>query len=74
MKILDRQKIAPIWLSPGDTLVMTHTEPGFFGRKREIAKTTITADQLMMIDEAVLIETEFEGRRALGGLLLERQK
>jgi hypothetical protein len=83
MKILDRRKIEPFHLMAGDSLIVMHTENktgqvGLFGRikttTKELARTTVTPTQAMTVDEAVLIETEFEGRRALGGLVLEKEK
>lgn len=31
-------------------------------------------DKLMIVDEAVLFEAEFEGRRAFGGMVVEQVK
>jgi hypothetical protein len=70
MKILDRQKIQQIHLMAGDSLQVTY-------RDKEtgevvLADCAITADQAMTVDEAILFEGEFEGRRTLGGMVVER--
>ena len=70
MKILDRQKIHQIHLMAGDSLQVTY-------RDKEtgeivLADRAITADQAMTVDEAILFEGEFEGRRTLGGMVVER--
>lgn len=72
MKILYRNKIAPINVCPGDSVVLTWNENWPGGRKEVLATAKITGDQAMVVDEAVLIETVFEGRRAIGGLVVER--
>lgn len=68
MEILDRRKIDTIVLGVGDRLVLTHKDTQ---SETLLAKTTITATHAMTIDEALLFATEFEGRRALGGMVLE---
>jgi hypothetical protein len=80
MKILDRQKIDPINLMAGDTLAVEHVENVHDGTgrmiatRRVLAKTVFDASQAMIVDEALLFETEFEDRRALGGMVLEQKK
>ncbi len=77
MKILDRRKLDNvIRLFAGDSLVLTHNETKHTANgtmTTELARTVITATQAMVVDEAVLFETAFEGRRALGGLVVEQQ-
>lgn len=79
MKILDRQKISPIFLMTGDTLMVTHDKHVYdaSGQRIEatkLASTTINAEQAMTVDEALLFEMIFEDRRALGGMVLEKKK
>lgn len=71
-KELKRETFTPIHLMQGDSLRLTWTEPG---RKEKIlCKHTIDASQAMSIDEGILFEARFEGRRALGGITLEQKK
>jgi len=82
MKILDRQKIAPLHLMAGDSVAVTHVENltptdssgRAISRTRVLAKTVLDASQAMTVDEALLFETTFEDRRALGGMVLEQKK
>jgi len=80
-KILQRTKFSPIHLCQGDILRIEHYEPAVgirgalsFGKRKILAETSIDADQSMSVDEAILFEGEFENRRALGGILLEKNK
>lgn len=71
MKILARDKIKPIHLTVGDTLAVTHTdETG----ETVLCQHSIDAGMAMTVDEAVLFSDQFEGRRALGGLIVEQKK
>lgn len=69
---LKREKFGPIHLWPGDTLQVTYREPD--GEERVLVKSFFAKEQAMVITEALIFEGEFEGRRALGGLVLEEQK
>lgn len=68
MKILGRNIFKPIHLMPGDSIAVT------WKCQTILCQHTVTAEQAMVMDEAVLIETIFEDRRALGGLVLEQKK
>lgn len=80
MKILNRSKIKPIQLCPGDSIRMIwkqETKSGWFSKKKTEEKILLehifTPEQGGIFDEAVLFETEFEGRKAYGGMILEKQ-
>jgi len=70
-KVINRKKVAPICLLPGDTLSVTHHD-----EKGEtiLVTTDICKTQAMVVDEAVLFEGNFEGKRALGGMVVEKDK
>ena len=69
-KELSRKKFAPINLCAGDSLHLTYKdETG----ETILCETKIDAEQAMVIDEGVLFEALFEGRKALGGLVLEKK-
>ena len=70
VKELFRGKIAEVHLYPGDTLALTYTAPN---TTVVLAKHSITPEQAMTVDEAVLLECEVDGRRAMGGLVLEKE-
>lgn len=71
-KILSRTKLdKTLHLMPGDTLHVTHIDTG---TETVLATHTLDASQAMQVDEAVLFEGEFEGRRALGGMVLEKSR
>lgn len=72
MKVLAREKFNPIYLIAGDSLCVRFRENGWFGKQKTLCETTITADYAGAYDEAVLFATEFEGRTALGGLVLKQ--
>jgi hypothetical protein len=79
-----------IHLLEGDTLRVTHYDGGeskilggiVNGVKvpvKEVgevvlAETVLDASRAMSVDEVVLFATEFEGRRAIGGMVLEVEK
>lgn len=71
MKIIGRNKIAPIHLSAGDTLVVSYTDNK---TEQVLCTKTLDAAQAMTVDEALLFETTFENRRALRGMVLEVMK
>lgn len=68
---LKREKFAPVTLFPGDTLTIIWSEPNT-GIQQALVKTDITEE--MTFDEGVLFQAVFEGRRALGGIVLEQEK
>lgn len=70
MEILAREKISQIHLSPGDTLQLTYKDES--SGETILAKTILADRHAMIVDEAVLFATVFEGRRALGGMVVER--
>lgn len=73
MNILSRKKLdRVIHLMAGDTLCVTHYDGA--GTEKVLCKHSTTAEQAMTIDESLLFETVFEGRRALGGMVLEQVK
>lgn len=65
LRVIKRRSIAPITLAIGDNIT-NETVPG------NILQTTdITDTQVMTVNEAVLFESTFEGRRCIGGFILE---
>jgi hypothetical protein len=70
-KELVRGKFSPRTLLPGDRLVLSFR--GMDGKEETLVKHSIDVDQAMTVDEGVLFESEFEDRRALGALALERK-
>lgn len=71
MEVLGRNKLNPIHLCAGDTLCVTHKDENV---ETVLCETTINASHAMTVDEAVLFADVFEGRRALGGMVLEKVK
>lgn len=68
LRTTKRQKLSyPVTVMPGDTICVTYRE-GETDHVLVEAPITRTASY----DEALIIEGEFEGRPALGGILLER--
>ena len=70
MEILSRKKVDPIHLSASDTLVVTYRDED---GGETILVTADVATHAMTVDEAVLFATTFEGRRALGGMVVEKK-
>ena len=69
-KELARKTFTPINLCAGDSLHLTYKdETG----ETILCETKINAEQAMVIDEGVLFEAVYEGRKALGGLVLEKK-
>jgi hypothetical protein len=67
-KLLKRQKHPTIHVMAGDTIAVTvHDEKT--GAKIDTINHEITRS--MAVNESVIFEGEFEGRRALGGLIVE---
>lgn len=72
MKILAHNKIPRLHLAQGDTLAVVSRISGKSGYiETTLVEKTLKAEHAMVVDEAVLFETVFENRRALGGLVLE---
>lgn len=71
MNIFGRKKIGPFHLMPGDSVQLTWRDQN--GKVLLIDKTVPTS-HCMVVDEGVLFTTTFEGRRALGGMVLEQEK
>jgi len=70
LKELGRNKIGEKWLGVGDSLQVTWKDE----RGEQILVTTTLAEEHMMcIDEAIIFEGEYEDRRALGGMVLEKK-
>lgn len=69
-KIKDRKKHDPIYVQPGDSIVYTYKEPGQPDKVLMVDKI----EKWMTIDEVVVFRAEFEGREALGGLMLETKE
>ena len=70
MKILLRNKIHPVTVVSGDSIVLEYTDE--YGRKSEHAKQTITKAQTF--DEVFLFSDVIDGKNALGGGWLEEKK
>jgi hypothetical protein len=71
MNVLRRQKLSvPAHVLPGDSIQVT--EHYADGTERVLVRETIAAPHVF--DEAAIFEAEFEGRYALGGLLIEEQR
>lgn len=69
-KELGRASFSPIHLCRGDSLRLTFNHDGV---DDVLVKTILCEEQEMVIDEGVLFEAEFEGRRVLGGFVLEKE-
>jgi predicted RNA-binding protein (virulence factor B family) len=78
---------SPIWLTTGDSLVVTYnetiTETRMLGSQvldskvkpaTVLAKHTVTAETAMTIVEVLLYSTQVDGRKVLGSLMLEAAK
>ena len=65
-----RKKHAPIYVAPGDKIAYTYKEPG----QPDIVLAVDTIEKHMTLTEIVAFRCDFEGRQALGGLLLESEK
>ena len=71
MKILSRKMLDRIFhLCAGDSLNITWYN---HDHSEVLLTHTINATESMVVDEAVLFETVFEQRRALGGMVIERK-
>lgn len=66
---LRRTKFRPIYLAAGDALQITWRDES--GTETVLCEKRIGATQAMTITEGVLFEAVYDGRRALGGLVLE---
>ena len=69
---LSRDHFATIRLNAGDSLQITYHDVA--NNETILSKTTINAEQAMVIDESVLFEAIVEGRRAPGGYVLEESR
>lgn len=69
MQELGRNRFAPIHLAAGDTLIVSHQDER---GETILVQAPISAAHAMTVDEAVLFVTMYEGRRALGGMVLEK--
>ena len=70
-KEIARRSFRPVYLAPGDSLQLTYTSDN--DGKTVLCGAQISAEQAMIIDEGVIFETTYEGRRALGGFALEQR-
>lgn len=70
-EVLAREKFSEIRLLPGDSLQLTYTDN--HTGKVILVQEPITANSAMTINEGVLFYTVYEGRRALGGMALEKE-
>ena len=64
-----RKKHDPIYCLPGDSIVYTYKD----GINPELVLAVDTIDKAICVDEIVAFRATFEGRDALGGLLLEQK-
>jgi hypothetical protein len=71
-KQLARSKLRyPIHLCVGDSISVTHTDEN---GEKILCHTTVAEEHSMTVDEALIFAAEYEGRRALGGMVLEQKK
>ena len=81
MEILDRQKITPITMVAGDKLHVTwddnsYVKKWWWQEKKvpvRLAEFTLDIDNAMTVDEVILFADIFEGRRTLGGMVIEQK-
>ena len=72
MKILSRNKLRhPLYLGTGDTLKVTYSS----NKTGEQVLTTAQLNEAdaMTVDEAVCFADNFEGKRTLGGFVIEKE-
>lgn len=76
MKILNRKKLdRPIMLGAGDTLRIAYVEiDGVVRHEHETEIATVVPRRRVTADTALLVETEIDGRYAIGGLLVEQDE
>lgn len=82
MRILGREKFDPIHLFAGDSIHFTFLQTvryrylgvTLYSKKEAFFEKTITADEDMIVDEGVVFSDLFEGRRALGAMMVEESK
>lgn len=65
-----RTKHRPMDVLPGDKILYTYKD----GVNPEIVLAVDTIEKAMVINEVVVFRGEFEGREALGGLLLQQEE
>ncbi len=63
VKARDKQSI---YMFPGDSIVLSYTD--IAGKRHEVLRETVT--EARTITESVVVEGEFEGKPAIGGLFL----
>jgi len=70
-KEIGRNYFQPIHLVAGDSLHVTYyrDETG----EVVLCEAKINAEQAMVVDEAMLFEAVYEGRKVLGGMVLEKK-
>lgn len=68
MNILKRQKINPVTLISGDSIVMQYIDE--FGNTTEHARHMVTENHTF--DEALIFEDVIDGKNAIGGAWLEQ--
>ena len=72
---LGRKFDPPLILAAGDFIRLEYIMvDGVVRHERYTTIAGMTPDRQMIIDESVVYETEIEGRRAIGVMLLERNK
>jgi hypothetical protein len=76
MKMLGRQKLdKPIVLGVGDKFVMTYVEiDGVVRTERTTALAVVVPHRAITVDQAVMFETEIDGRYAVGTMVLEAKR
>lgn len=68
-KWLGKEKCAPIYIRPGDSIQLSHSDE--FG----ITKNVITRkfDKQVTISETGIFEADVDGRYAIGGVFIEKE-
>ena len=71
LKVLERKRLkTPIAMRAGDNFRLTWVP--LVGSKQVLLTTGVLA--AMIVDEVIVVETEFEGRRAILGGVVEEQR
>ncbi len=73
MRVIARKKLdKPIMLGAGDQLIMSYVEIDGVVRNYKVSQFAVVKPyRAVTVDEALLVEAEFEGRYIVGGMLVE---
>ena len=71
LTVIGTYKFDPIHLFAGDKFQVTWQDEA---NQTILCETEISVEQSMTFDETVIVQTEFNGRKAIGALILEVKK